>query len=159
MMPHNKFMIVTNTDVQLKFIQTHADAVLPQQKHIDKLTGDSGYDVTAVEDIVIPARGAAVVPVGLQLAEVPPGIWIRIESRSGTNFKHLVSAFSGIIDNQYRGSLDVQLNNRSDVDYQVKKGDRIAQLVMYPLIVVDTAWAEQATPTDRGAQGFGSTGR
>ena len=159
MVQYNGVMTVKNTDQQLKFIQTHADAVLPQQKHVDKLTGDSGYDVSAVEDTVIPARGAAVVPVGLQLADVPPGIWIRIESRSGTNFKHLVSAFSGIIDNQYRGSLDVQLNNRSDVDYQVKKGDRIAQLVMYPLIVVDTAWAEQATSTDRGAQGFGSTGR
>lgn len=144
---------------RLKFVKTHEDAVLPQPKHPDPLTGDSGYDVTAVCDAVVPAGGSAVVPVGLQLADVPPGVWIRIESRSGMNFRHKVSAFPGVIDNQYRGSMDVQLNNRSDVDYHVKKGDRIAQLVLYPLIVVDTAWSDQVTSTDRGDKGFGSSGR
>ena len=144
---------------RLKFLKTHPDAVLPVRKHDDPNTGDSGYDMTAVEDAVIPARGAAVVPVGLTLASVPAGIWIRIESRSGLQFKHNVHAFSGIIDNSYTGDMGVRLINNSDVDYQVSKGDRIAQLVLYPLIAVPTEWAEAVDETDRGANGLGSTGR
>lgn len=143
----------------LKFLKTHPDAVLPERKHSDPLFGDSGYDVTAVEDVVVPARSAAVAPVGLVLADVPAKTWIRIESRSGLQFKHSISAFGGIIDNPYRGSLDIRLVNNSDKDYQVKKGDRIAQLVCYPLVSPPTQWAENITETDRGANGFGSTGR
>lgn len=143
----------------LKFVKTHPDAVLPVRKHDDPQYGDSGYDMTAVEDVVVPARGAAVAPVGLTLADVPAGVWLRVESRSGLQFKHSISAFGGIIDNTYRGDLGIRLINNSDVDYQVRKGDRIAQLVCYPLIAPETQWADQVTDTDRGANGFGSTGR
>lgn len=85
--------------VALKFVKTHPNAVLPVRKHDDLSTGDTGYDVTAVEDTVIPARSSALVPTGLTLADVPPGLWIRIESRSSLAFKHNVHAFNGIIDN------------------------------------------------------------
>jgi len=142
----------------LQFVKTHPDAVLPERNHKDPITGDSGYDVTAVEDTLIPARGTAVVPVGLKLGCVPPGVWIRIESRSGLQFKHNISAFNGIIDNQYRGDMGVKLNNNSDIDYQVKKGDRVAQLVLYPLVVADTKFVEVATTSERGEKGFGSSG-
>lgn len=145
--------------MSLKFVKTHLDAVLPIRKHDDPVRGDSGYDVTAVADTIVPARGAAVVPVGLVLADVPAGIWIRIESRSGLQFKHGISAFNGIIDNSYRGSLDIRLINNTDADYKVAKGDRIAQLVCYPLYTMPTEWSENTTDTDRGANGFGSTGR
>lgn len=144
---------------RLKFLKTHPDAVLPTRKHNDPDTGDSGYDMTAVEAVVVPARGSAVVPVGLTLASVPEGIWIRIESRSGTAFKHNVVVFNGIIDNGYVGDLGVKLINNSDQDYYVQPGDRVAQLVLYLLIAAPTEWAEQVDQTDRGAKGFGSTGR
>ena len=121
-------------NVEVKFVKTHEDAVLPVRKHDDPLTGDSGYDLTAVEDCVIPARGGVVIPVGLKLGYITPGYWIRIESRSGLQFKHNLSAFNGIIDAQYRGDLGAKVNNNSDTDYHVKKGDRIAQLVIYPLM-------------------------
>lgn len=144
----------------IKFIKTHPDAVIPVRKHDDLSTGDTGYDVTAVEGVVIPARSSALVPTGLTLGDVPPGIWIRIESRSSLAFKHNVHAFNGIIDNNYRGDLGVKLINHSDTDYQISAGDRIAQLVLYPLVVVlRTDWTEQVTETDRGAGGFGSTGK
>lgn len=142
----------------LEFVKTHPDAVLPERNHKDVATGDSGYDVTAVEDTLIPARSTAVVPVGLKLGNVPPGFWIRIESRSGLQFKHNISAFNGIIDNQYRGDMGVKLNNNSDIDYQVKKGDRVAQLVLYPLIVADTKFVDTVTTSERGEKGFGSSG-
>lgn len=144
---------------RLKFIKTHPDAVLPARKHDDPNTGDSGYDMTSVEDIIIPAHGAAMVPVGLTLASVPEGVWIRMESRSGLQFRHNITCFNGIIDNPYRGDMGVRLINNSDVDYQVKKGDRIAQIVLYPLIAAPAEWADEVEDTARGANGFGSTGR
>lgn len=146
--------------VAIRFLKTHPDAVIPSRKHDDLQTGDSGYDVTAVEDTLIPARHSALVPTGITLADMPPGIWIRIESRSGLAFKHNISAFPGIIDNNYRGDLGVKLINNSDRDYEVKKGDRIAQLVLYPLVVVlRVDWADTIQQTDRGSNGFGSTGK
>ena len=147
---------------KLKFVKTHPDAVLPKRNHNDPIFGDSGYDVTAVEDAVVPARGAVIVPVGLKLAQLPPGFWIRIESRSGLQFKHNISAFNGIIDNNYRGDMGVRLINNSDTDYQVKKGDRIAQLVLYPLVAVteeNVIFTDEVTETERGEKGFGSSGK
>jgi deoxyuridine 5'-triphosphate nucleotidohydrolase len=144
----------------LSFVKTHPDAQLPVRKHDNLAYGDTGYDVTAVESVTIPARSAAIVPTGLTLANLPAGIWIRIESRSGLAFKHNIQAFNGIIDNNYRGDLGVKLINHSDTDYTVNKGDRIAQLVLYPLVaVVRSEFTDTVTETDRGASGFGSTGR
>jgi len=142
------------------FLKTHPDAQLPVRKHEDLASGDSGYDIFAVEDKVIPARSAEIVSTGITLADMPPGIWIRIESRSGLAFKHNVHAFNGIIDNNYRGDLGVKLINHSDTAYEIKKGDRIAQLVLYPLVVVlRTEWTGSVNNTTRGASGFGSTGK
>lgn len=145
----------------IRFVKTHPDAVLPKRNHDDPGTGDSGYDVSAVEDTVIPARGSAVVPVGLTLGYLEPGFWIRIESRSGLAFKHNIVAFNGIIDCQYRSDLGVKLLNHSDIDYQVNKGDRIAQLVLYQLIasVMTPDFIEEVVQTTRGEKGFGSSGK
>jgi len=143
----------------LSFVKTHPDAILPERNHKDPLTGDTGYDVTAVEDITVPAREAVVVPVGLKLGYLTPGFWIRIESRSGLQFKHNISAFNGIIDNQYRGDLGVRLINGSDYDYHVKKGDRVGQLVIYPLCVAETKFIDEAVTSERGEKGFGSSGK
>lgn len=148
-----------NNNIEIKFVKVHPDAVLPDRNHKDPLTGDSGYDLTAVEDCVIPARGGIVVPVGLKLGYMTPGYWIRIESRSGLQFKHSISAFNGIIDNCYRGDVSARINNNSDTDYLVKKGDRVAQLVIYPLIAAESSLIEVAEKTERGEKGFGSSGK
>lgn len=139
----------------IKFLKTHPDAVLPTKNN----SNDSGYDMTAVEDTVIPARGSAVVPVGLTLADLQHGYWIRIESRSGMAFKFGVTAFNGIIDNAYRGDLGVKLFNHTDVDYTVAKGNRVAQLVIYPLVNGEAVWSDTVTETVRGDKGFGSSGK
>jgi len=148
-----------NNTVELHFVKTHPDAVLPTRKHDDPLTGDSGYDLTAVEDCIVPSRGSIVVPVGLKLGFITPGFWIRIESRSGLQFKHNISAFNGIIDCQYRGDLGAKIINNSDIEYHIKKGDRIAQLVVYPLVNSTSSWVKEAQETQRGESGFGSTGK
>ena len=77
-------------------------------------TGDTGFDLVAVEQTTILQRGSAVVPVGLTLADITPGYWIRIEPRSGLGFKHNLQPHLGVIDNGYRGDLAVKLYNFSD---------------------------------------------
>lgn len=149
---------IFSKELFIKFKATHADAQLPVANNTDTGTGDTGYDLVAVENKLIPHSGSDVVPVGLTLADMTPGYWLRIEPRSGLGFKHNIQPHLGVIDNGYRGDLGVKLYNFSDkYDYQVKKGDKIAQLVMYKLLQPACEWAKDVTDTTRGAKGFGSS--
>ena len=142
----------------IKFKKTHPEAALPAANNTDPGTGDTGYDLVAVEDVLIPHCDSGVVPVGLTLADMTPGYWLRIEPRSGLGFKHSIQPHLGVIDNGYRGDLGVKLYNFSDkYDHQVKKGDKIAQLVMYKLLQPTCEWANEITETTRGDKGFGSS--
>ena len=143
--------------VTIKFVKTHKDAVLPKFNHADPYTGDSGLDLTAVEQVVIPARGSAVVPVGLKLGYITPGYWIRVEGRSGVGFKRSIFPHFGIIDNPYRGDMGIKLYNFTGEDQGFNVGDKIAQLIVYPLIQADVEWTDQVSETTRGEKGFGSS--
>jgi dUTP pyrophosphatase len=143
---------------RVKFVKTHPDAELPKANNSEIGTGDSGYDLTAVEGIKIYAGYSAVVPVGLTLAYIEEGFWFRIEPRSGLGFKHSIQPHLGVIDNGYRGDLGVKLYNFGNDIYTVEKGDRIAQFVVYPLIHPQCEWAEKAVKSNRGAKGLGSSG-
>ena len=143
--------------VTIKFVKTHELAVLPKFNHADPYTGDSGLDVAAVTTTYIPARGFAVVPVGLKLAYITPGFWLRVEGRSGVGFKKHIFPHFGIIDNPYRGDMGIKLYNFSDTDQAFMPGDKVAQLIVYPLIQADVEWATDVTATERGSKGFGSS--
>jgi len=145
-------------NIKIKFKRTHQDAMLPQANNMETHTGDSGFDLVAVENTVIPPHGSNVVPVGLTLADITPGYWMRIEPRSGLGFKHSIQPHLGVIDNGYRGDLAVKLynfNKRSE--YRVKKGDKIAQLVIYPLLQPVFEYSDEITESNRGDKGFGSS--
>ena len=116
--------------VSIKFVKTHDLAVLPKFNHADPYVGDSGLDLTAVEQVIIPARGSAVVPVGLKLAYITPGYWIRVEGRSGVGFKRSIFPHFGIIDNPYRGDMGIKLYNFTGEDQSFNPGDKIAQLIV-----------------------------
>ena len=143
--------------VDIKFVMTHDSAVLPKYNHDDPYTGDSGLDISAVEEITIPAKGWATVPVGLKLAYITPGYWIRVEGRSGVGFKKHIFPHFGIIDNPYRGDMGIKLYNFSAFDQTFKVGDKIAQLIVYPLIQANVSWSDEVTKTNRGDKGFGSS--
>lgn len=149
------------SNVFIKLKKTHPDAVLPVANNKDLAVGDTGYDLVAVEDVLIPNESSDVVPVGLTLADISPGYWLRIEPRSGLGFKHSIQPHLGVIDNGYRGDLGVKLYNfKSDKDvdgYLVKKGDKIAQLVVYPLIQPEFTFSDDVSETSRGDNGFGSS--
>jgi dUTP pyrophosphatase len=138
----------------LKFEKTHNLAKLPIKNH----ESDTGYDVYAVEDIEIPAKGSNVVPVGLKFAYIPEGYWVKVESRSGLGFKYGIIAHPGIIDCGYRGDAGIKLYNLTDTVYQVKAGDRIAQFVVYLNIAMDIGWGTVEN-SERGERGFGSSGK
>jgi dUTP pyrophosphatase len=146
--------------MEIKLIKTHPDAKLPETNDDSWMTGDTGYDLSAVEDIKIAPNSSAVVQVGLQLAYISAGFWFRIEPRSGLGFKNSIQPHLGVIDNGYRGDLGVKLYNfHPEDELIVKTGDRIAQLVIYQLIQADIQFTDHIDETARGSQGFGSTGR
>jgi len=138
----------------MKFEKTHPDAVLPKKN----FASDSGWDLVAVEDTLIPANSRNTVPVGLKLAYLENGYWLSVESRSGLSFKNGILAHPGVIDQNYRGDLGVLLYNHSDTNYSVKKGDRVAQLVLHYNIDINVDWGAVQN-TDRGEKGFGSSGK
>lgn len=117
----------------------------------------AGYDLRSAYDIVVPARGKAVVKTDIQI-QVPVGSYGRVAPRSGLAVKNFIDVGAGVIDEDYRGNLGVVLFNHSDQEFNVKKGDRIAQLIceqiFYPEIIEEKSLDE----TERGAAGFGSTG-
>lgn len=143
--------------INVKFLKTHEDAVLPQANNKANGTGDTGFDLVAVEDATIQNYDSATVPVGLTLADITPGYWIRIEPRSGLGFKHNIQPHLGVIDNGYRGDLAVKLYNFGEKTHTVKKGDKIAQLVFYPLLQPVMSFTDDVTETSRGDKGFGSS--
>jgi dUTP pyrophosphatase len=144
--------------VQVRITRLDPDASLPVQGHVD----DAGYDVCAREDTRIEARGGrALVPTGLAVA-IPPGYAGLVFPRSGLAMKHGVSVLNGpgLIDPQYRGELKVLLvNTDPDQSYDIKRGDRIAQLVIQKVEYVEWIEVDELDETARDTFGFGSTGR
>ena len=142
--------------MKLSFKRIHPDAVLPSYAH----PGDAGMDVRSVEDLVIPAGGRVLVHTGL-VAVIPEGYELQVRSRSGLALKSGVAVLNspGTVDAGYRGEIGVILANFGDGGFVVKKGDRVAQLVTAPVTVAEIFETDSVDATDRGAGGFGSTGR
>ena len=136
----------------------HPDATLPVHAH----EVDAGCDLVAVESCTIKAGGGRVmVPTGLTVA-IPEGHGGFVLPRSGLAAKHGVTCINspGLIDAGYRGEVMIALVNLDPQhDYEVTKGDRIAQLVVIPVPPANFVTVEDLPPTTRGAGGFGSSGR
>ncbi len=121
--------------------------------------GAAGMDVVSAEDVTLAPGARHAVATGLALA-IPPGFEIQVRPRSGLALKHGISVPNtpGTIDSDYRGELKVILINLGAEPFAIRRGERIAQLVLAP--VVQAAWEEVAEldATLRGEGGFGSTG-
>ncbi|KAM3378301.1 deoxyuridine 5'-triphosphate nucleotidohydrolase [Capsicum galapagoense] len=117
----------------------------------------AGYDLSSATETKVPARGKALVPTDLSIA-VPQGTYARIAPRSGLTWKHSIDVGAGVVDADYRGPVGVILFNHSDVDFEVKIGDRIAQLIIEKIIVPEVEVVDDLDSTVRGSGGFGSTG-
>ncbi|HEY5651336.1 MAG TPA: dUTP diphosphatase [Acidimicrobiia bacterium] len=144
-----------SSDVQVTF--TRLDRELPPPE--PARPGDAGFDLRTTEDVALDPGGRAAVPTGLAIA-FPPGHAALVLPRSGLAAKHgigLVNA-PGLIDSGYRGEIKVLLVNHGDASVQLKRGERIAQLLFVGL--ADPQWheADELPESERGEGGFGSTG-
>lgn len=117
----------------------------------------AGFDLKSAYDLIVPARGKAIVKTDIQI-ELPEGCYGRIAPRSGLAAKNHIDIGAGVVDEDYRGNLGVVMFNHADVDFQVAKGDRIAQLICERIFYPEIVEAETLTDTERGSGGFGSTG-
>ena len=127
-----------------------------------KTEGSSGMDLIAFVDkpIEINPNNSALIPTGLSIA-IPEDCEVQIRPRSGLAAKSNISVLNtpGTIDSDYRGELKVILFNHGNKQFIVKNNERIAQMVLAPILKVDFEEVESLPDTVRGAGGFGSTGK
>ncbi|KAI8437654.1 hypothetical protein MSG28_011905 [Choristoneura fumiferana] len=137
----------------LKFTRLSEHA-FPPVKGSDKA---AGFDLKSAYDYVIPARGKGLVKTDLQI-ELPSGCYGRVAPRSGLAVKNFIDVGAGVIDEDYRGNVGVVLFNHGDQDFNVAKGDRIAQLICERIFYPDLVEVASLSETKRADGGFGSTG-
>ncbi len=120
----------------------------------------ANFEEGARGGLVLPAGARALVPTGLRL-EIPVGFEVQIRPRSGLALKHGITLPNspGTIDRDYRGPLGVILMNAGTQPFTVNHGDRVAQMVVAPVIQAQFELAQELQDTERGEGGFGSTGR
>ena len=140
--------------IQVKKIFPHA--IVPTRGS----SGAAGYDIYALDDALVPARGRGIVNTGIAVGmPASPAMYCRVAPRSGMALKDGICVGAGVVDCDYSGEVRVLLFNHSDTDYHVSAGARIAQLVFELIYVPETLeCVEELQETERGANGFGSTG-
>ena len=133
----------------------HPDATLPAYAQ----ASDAGMDICSIEDLSIDPGARALVHTGLAF-ELPPQFEAQVRPRSGLALKKGVTVLNspGTIDAGYRGEVGVILANFGKEPFEVRKGDRIAQVVVAPVTQAEIVEVASLDETDRGAGGFGSTG-
>lgn len=147
-------------DIQLKWLDHGRGLALPRQQS----GGAAGVDLLAAlgpeETLGIAPGGRATVPCGFSIA-LPQGFEAQVRPRSGLAAKHGVTVLNspGTIDADYRGEIKVILINLGDEAFEIRRGDRIAQMVVALVSAVKFNEKETLDETERGSGGFGSTGR
>lgn len=134
-------------------IKLDEGAFMPTRAH----DTDAGLDLYSRETVVVSAKESVTFDTGVHI-ELPPDTVGFLKSKSGLNVKHGITS-EGVIDEGYTGSIAVKLYNHSGYDYKVNQGDKISQLVILPIIKPDLEVVDSLDETDRGDNGFGSSGR
>ena len=128
-------------------------AKMPCRAH----SADAGYDLFSREDAVIYPNAGGIFDTGVHM-EIPSGFVGFIKSKSGMNIKHSIQS-ECVIDSGYTGSINVKLFNHGSRDVRIEKGQKIAQIVLLPIVTPDLELADSLRETERGDSGFGSTGK
>lgn len=142
-------------DIAVKRLPHGQDLPLPTYA----TAGAAGMDVVSAEDVTLPSMGRHAVATGLALA-IPEGFEVQVRPRSGLALKHGISLPNtpGTIDSDYRGELKIILINLDAEPFEIKRGDRIAQLIIAPVQLGRMVEVAELDATVRGIGGFGSTG-
>lgn len=128
-------------------------ALMPTRGHAT----DAGLDLLSPIDTVVPAKGSITIDTGVHI-ELSPNTAGFLKSKSGLNVKYGITS-EGVIDVGYTGSIAVKLYNHSNIDYAVSRGDKISQLVVMIIDIPSLTVVESFKKTERGDNGFGSTGK
>jgi dUTP pyrophosphatase len=122
--------------------------------------GAAGMDVVAAESVVLEPSARHAVATGFSI-EIPPGFEVQVRPRSGLAFKNGITCLNtpGTIDSDYRGEVKVILVNLGQEAFEVRRGERIAQLVPAPVLRAQFVEVDALGQSERGSGGFGSTGR
>lgn len=145
----------TKNDHTLKIQLRSKDATVPTKGS----AAAAGYDIYASQPCVIPAMGQGLVSTDISFT-VPVGTYGRIAPRSGLAVKHGIQAGAGVIDRDYTGEIRIVLFNHSKKDFEVCKGDRVAQLILEKIVDdAEVVVVDSLEQSERGEGGFGSTGK
>lgn len=143
---------MTRTPI-LKYVKLSEDAFEP----IKGSAQAAGYDLKSPHDYILPGTGKILIYTDLKI-ELPSGCYGRISARSGLAVKKSINVGAGVIDQDYRGNVGVILFNHGQEDFEIKRGDRIAQLICERIYYPILQEVIELNDTTRGANGFGSTG-
>lgn len=145
----------SNEAMTVRFKKINPEAILPAYAH----PGDAGLDVRSIEDLTLQPGARALVKTGLVM-ELPPDAEAQVRPRSGLALKFGVTVLNtpGTIDAGYRGEVGVILINHGDAPFEIRKGDRIAQIVIATVVHAGIVEVAEVDSSERGAGGFGSTG-
>ena len=140
----------------LKIKKLSSDAVIPAYQTKEA----AGFDLHSIEETVINPGERKLIGTGLAF-EIEFGYEVQIRPRSGLAYKHGITVLNspGTIDSDYRGEIKVLLINHGNEPFEIKKGERIAQAVIAPVVQAKIVEVEELSDTQRGAGGFGSTGK
>ncbi|MFO7151814.1 MAG: dUTP diphosphatase [Bacillota bacterium] len=143
--------------VKIKRIDGAKDLPLP--KYMTPLASGMDLYANVESDLVIAPGKYEIIPTGIQI-EIPPGFEGQIRPRSGLAAKHGITILNspGTIDADYRGEIKIILINHGNENFTIKRGDRIAQLVIVPVTQAELVEVECLEETERGSGGFGHTG-
>ncbi len=147
--------------LQVKYVSEKIGKEIPEPFYAT--SGAAGMDLPACidEPVTIKARARAKIPTGVAVALPSNEYAALVYVRSSLGFKKGVTLSNsvGVIDSDYRGEIFVSLNNISDEDYTVMPGERIAQLIVTPVVIPEISVVDELPETQRGEGGFGSTGK
>lgn len=138
----------------IKFKKLEPLAIIPTRKH----PNDSGMDICSTETKILSYMERHTFSTGIA-AEIPEGYELQVRPRSSLSSKNGVVAILGTVDQCYKGEIRVILLNTSNVPYTVNVGERIAQLVLAPVSLAEIEETDTLSNSDRGIDGFGSTGK
>ena len=141
-------------EVNVRIMRLHPDAVIPPRQ---AYRGDACFDLTAVEDTLIPAGKSHLVPVGFAL-EVSEDWEIILRPRSHQSYSTYLPQLA-TLDSNFRGDVGPMLHNFTREDFLVRKGDRICQMAIRPVPKVHFIVTDNLNESERGTKGFGSSGR
>jgi len=140
-------------NIRVQFLEK--EAKLPSRSN----PSDAGADIFSIESVMIHPGERKVVGTGIAI-EIPEGFYGRVAPRSGLAAKHGIDVLAGVVDSSYRGEIKVVLlNTDKHSTFHVEKGDRIAQLIVESHFNFNIASSENLSSSERGKDGFGSTGR